>query len=151
MRRRFGAMVLASPDIDTMWESFQDSESCHNYGEVPAYFMSSFVLGVRLGASGSANLGALVIEPRLGDLGWAEGIVVTEFGLVTVSWVISSIHLNFTLSLPQDVRSCELRVPGQASSLYINGISWPAESQGRWVVAQLGSGSANFSGSISLL
>jgi len=151
IRRRFGAMVLASPDIDTMWESFQDSESCHNYGEVPAYFMSSYVLGVRLGAAGVAGVGALVIEPRLGDLEWAQGNVVTEFGVVTVSWALSAhLYLNFTLSLPQDVRSCELRVPGLASSLLINGSPWPASSQGRWVVAQLGAGPTNFSGSISL-
>ena len=144
-------MVTASPDIDTMWESFQDSESCHNYGEVPAYFISSYVLGVRVGAGGVAGLGALIIEPRLGDLVWAAGNVVTEFGIVTVSWVVSPLYLFFTLSLPPEVLSCELRIPGQASSLVLNGSPWPATSEGRWVVAQLGSGPANFSGSISLL
>ena len=90
IRRRWTPMVLYQQDAGTLSESFTDekgegaSESCHNYGATPAYFLSSYVLGVRM--AGSVMEKRLLIEPRLGDLTFAEGIVVTEFGPIPVSW-----------------------------------------------------------------
>ena len=90
IRRRWTPMVLYQQDAGTLSESFTDekgegaSESCHNYGSTPAYFLSSYILGVR--RIGTVNEKQLLIEPRLGDLSFAEGVVVTEFGPVPVSW-----------------------------------------------------------------
>jgi hypothetical protein len=53
----------------------------------PAYFLSSYVLGVR--RDGPVQNKTLLIEPRLGDLTEAAGTVVTEFGPVPVSWETS--------------------------------------------------------------
>ena len=52
IRRRWTDMVTNRMDTGTTTECFTDvnggSESCHNYGSVPAWFLSSYVLGVRL-------------------------------------------------------------------------------------------------------
>jgi hypothetical protein len=77
IRRRWTPMVLYQQDAGTLSESFTDekgdgaSESCHNYGSTPAYFLSSYVLGVR--RIGTINEKQLLIEPRLGDLTFADG------------------------------------------------------------------------------
>jgi alpha-L-rhamnosidase len=107
IRRRWTPMVKFQQDAGTLSESFTDeygegaSESCHNYGSVPAWFLSSRVLGVRM--DGPVWEKKLLIEPRLGDLTHAEGVVVTEHGAVPVSWKISADgkKLNYSLSVPE--------------------------------------------------
>ncbi len=49
----------------------------------PGYFLSTYVLGVHRDKPVWNK--ALLIEPHLGDLTSAEGKVVTEYGLVSVS------------------------------------------------------------------
>jgi len=83
----------------------------HCYGMFPAYFLSSYVLGVRL--DGPVQKKSLLIEPRLGDLTEASGTVVTEFGPVSVEWMQSGEHRNFrvdTSQLPSTV-TIHLRLP----------------------------------------
>ena len=83
----------------------------HCYGEFPAYFLSSYVLGVRL--DGPVQRKSLLIEPRLGDLTEASGTVVTEFGPVSVEWKQSGDHWNYrvdTSKLPSAI-SINLRLP----------------------------------------
>jgi hypothetical protein len=147
IRRRWGYMVANSPDIDTLWESFQDSESCHNYGSTPLHFLSSYVLGVRLTAP--AYQGALVVEPRLGNLTAASGIAVTEAGLVSVSWTVTQGLLSFSLDTPQGASSTTLRLAGGVQgTLVINGASTPTTTEGRYIVANLGKGPGTFVGSV---
>jgi hypothetical protein len=115
MRRRWGPMVLHQQDAGTLSESFTDengegaTESCHNYGSVPAYFLSSYILGVR--RQGPVTDRKLLIEPRLGGLSRAEGKVVTEFGVVHVAWKRTEPHaLAFTVTIPPGVKA-ELHLP----------------------------------------
>jgi len=108
MRCRWERMVNTSTDTGTLWEMFTGPESCHNYGAVPAYFLSSFVLGVRL--DGPVWNQRLVIEPRLGDLTSAEGVVVTEFGPVPVSWKRQDQELTFRFVVPKCIQTT-LRLP----------------------------------------
>jgi alpha-L-rhamnosidase len=141
VRSRWGPMIASSPDIDTLYESFQDSESCHNYGAVPAYFLSSFVLGVRL--DGAAARGALMLEPRLGDLASARGAVVTELGIFTVAWVRNATTLNFSLSLPAGagLARAALRLAGvDGASVVVNGAPVATTADGRYAVALLAPG-----------
>jgi hypothetical protein len=145
IRRRWGAMVAQSPDIDTLWESFQDSESAHNYGAVPAYFLSTYVLGVHSLAGGS---GALAIEPRLADLTSAQGTVVTEVGLVTVSWQLAAGALHFALDIPAEATGVQLRLIGVPGSLVVNGSAVASVACGRYQCASLGAGPAALTGSI---
>jgi hypothetical protein len=116
MLRRWSPMVKYQQDAGTLSESFTDekgegaSESCHNYGSEPAYFLSSYVLGVR--RVGNVSEKQLIIEPRLADLTFASGTVVTEFGPVDVSWQKSSDgqSLSFNVSIPKGINA-ELHLP----------------------------------------
>ncbi|HZL78258.1 MAG TPA: alpha-L-rhamnosidase N-terminal domain-containing protein [Candidatus Limnocylindrales bacterium] len=67
----------------------------HCYGMFPAYFLSSYVLGVRL--DGPVQKKSLLIEPRLGDLTEASGTVVTEFGPMFVSWKLEGNQWNYVI------------------------------------------------------
>ncbi|MCH4147678.1 MAG: alpha-L-rhamnosidase N-terminal domain-containing protein [Prevotella sp.] len=90
IRRRWTPMLAYTKDEGTLAEVFADekgggiSESCHNYGAVPVYFLSSYVLGVR--RSGSVWKKELLINPRIGDLQYARGKVVTQFGVIGMDW-----------------------------------------------------------------
>ena len=131
MRRRWAQMVHTSTDTGTLWESFTGPESCHNYGSVPAYFLSSFVLGVRL--DGPVSNQRLVIEPRLGDLTIAQGVVVTEFGPVPVSWKREGQDLTFHFEVPKGIQAT-LRLPdGDAATLVMDGGKANANKEGRHV------------------
>jgi len=151
MRRRWGPMVRHQQDAGTLSESFVDengngaTESCHNYGAVPAYFLSSFVLGVRL--DGPVWKKSILLEPRLGDLAFAEGVVVTEHGPVPVSWKKSNDGktLMFSFTVPQGVHAT-VRFPklSEIPSLTFNGkalvkqgkVSKGVRLEGRWIVVQ---------------
>jgi alpha-L-rhamnosidase len=127
IRRRWTPMVLYQEDAGTVDETFTDekgdgtTESCHNYGAVPAWFLSSYMLGVRL--NGPVWDKKLLIEPRLGDLTFAEGIVVTTLGPVPVMWRKSDEgrSLNFKISIPEGIQT-EIRFPKLSanSTLIIN-------------------------------
>ena len=148
MRRQWGNMLLAT-DIDTLWESFADSESCHNYGAVPAYFLSAYLLGVRI-AGPVWEPGALRIEPRLGGLPAVSGAVVTELGVVNCAWSLNSTALTFSVTLPSATGAVPLRLAGMnGSTLVINGVATPTTSDGRYAVAVL-PGPGNFAGSIGV-
>ena len=155
IRRRWTPMVLYQQDAGTLSESFTNekgegaSESCHNYGSMPAYFLSSYVLGVR--RIGTVNEKQLLIEPRLGDLTFADGVVCTEFGAVPVFWKKSADgqSLSFTGSIPEGVKA-EIRFPvvSERSTLTLNGkvlSENEVKTEGRWMVVQNVSG--EYSGS----
>jgi hypothetical protein len=126
IRRRWTDMVTNRLDTGTVTECFTDvnngSESCHNYGAVPAWFLSSRVLGV--GLDGPAWTNRLWIEPRLGDLRTARGIVVTEHGPVPVSWAQSDDYrlLSFSVTVPNQ-KHATLRLPktSETNTLILNG------------------------------
>jgi len=151
IRRRWTPMVVFQQDAGTLCESFTDekgegaSESCHNYGSVPAFFLSSYVLGVR--TDGPVWKKQIVIEPRLGDLTNASGVVVTQSGPVTVSWKRSDQGnpLEYTVNIPSGIHAT-LHLPklSEKPNLTMNGkvlISngVPAKgirTEGRWIIIQ---------------
>ncbi|MEI7527004.1 MAG: alpha-L-rhamnosidase C-terminal domain-containing protein [Mariniphaga sp.] len=149
MRRRWTSMVNFMQDAGTLCESFTDekgegaSESCHNYGSVPAYFLSTNILGVQL--DGAVWDKKLVIEPRLGDLSFAEGVVVTPHGAVPVSWKKSSDgkSLQYKITIPKGIHTM-LHLPklSDKATLTMNGKVLMKEGkpspgttiEGRWIV-----------------
>jgi len=151
IRRRWTPMVVFQQDAGTLCESFTDekgegaSESCHNYGSVPAFFLSSYFLGVR--TDGPVWKKQIVIEPRLGDLTNASGVVVTQSGPVTVSWKRSDQGnpLEYTVNIPSGIHAT-LHLPklSEKPNLTMNGkvlISngVPAKgirTEGRWIIIQ---------------
>lgn len=155
IRRRWTPMVNYLRSIGTLSESFINekgegsTESCHNYGAVPAYFISSFILGVRL--DGPVWMKKILIEPRLGDLSFAEGTVVTEYGPVWVSWkkLDEDDTLTFKLNIPSGIIAT-LHLPkiSGKNNLIINGKVLMKDgspgnsikSKDRWIVVQNASG-----------
>ena len=155
IRRRWIHMVNNLQSAGTLGESFIDelgngsSEACHNYGSTPAYFISSYILGVR--RRGPVWEKHLLIEPRLGDLKFAHGVVVTEFGTVPVSWTHSDDKksLNYQFEIPRGVRA-EIHFPklSDRSQLKLNGKIFMENGipingvkvVGRWIIVRNVSG-----------
>lgn len=125
IRRRWTPMVSYLSYAGTLAESFMNekgegsTEACHNYGSVPAYFLSSYILGIRLESPVWEK--KLLVEPRLGDLTFAEGIVVTEFGPVPVAWRKSpdGKSLDFNFIIPQGV-TAEIHLPKWSANVTLN-------------------------------
>ena len=116
--RKLWASQIASP-WQTTWEAFDDGSKIHTYGMVPGYFLSAYVLGVRREAPVSAR--ALVIEPHLGDLAYAKGSVMTEFGPVPISWTRHAYEsLSLSCTVPENV-SAQLRLHGDVHSTLPSG------------------------------
>jgi alpha-L-rhamnosidase len=113
MRKKWKGM--ANWPWQTTWEEFTGGSQAHCYGMFPGYFLSAYVLGVRL--DGPVSNKHLLIDPHLGDLASAEGNVVSEFGPIPVSWKMYSDHLDFEFTVPNGV-TATLRLPsyeGRAS------------------------------------
>jgi alpha-L-rhamnosidase len=78
----------------TFWETFPGQigaghwsrSLCHGWSAAPAYFLTTQVLGVKPAAPGYAKIR---IAPQPFNLRWAEGIVPTPRGPVTVSWRVN--------------------------------------------------------------
>ena len=162
IRRRWSPMVLYQQDAGTLCESFTDekgegaSESCHNYGSVPAFFLSTYVLGVRM--DGPIWKKQIVVEPHLGDLTFARGVVVTELGPVAVSWKRSdqSKALLYKVNIPSGIQAT-LHLPwlSERTNLTLNGKVLirngvpvnRTKTEGRWIIIQNISG--EYSGSLN--
>jgi alpha-L-rhamnosidase len=121
MRAKWAAMVQ-SP-WGTSWEALKDGggSKAHVYGMVPGYYLSAYVLGVRV--EGARRDRLLRIEPRPGDLSHAKGVVVTEFGAVPIEWRrddAGALTLNFTV--PRDCTAMlRLQPMAKGRKLQING------------------------------
>ncbi len=119
MRQRYGPMTEG--ETETVWEAFGGNEFCHQAGSAPAYFLSAYVLGVRV--SGPVSERRILIEPRLADLKEAEGVVQTEFGLIPVTWKRTPEGaLSFRFEVPRDVMA-RVAIPTRTDepTLIVNG------------------------------
>ena len=114
------ASMAANP-YECSCEGFGTGTNAHIYGMFPGYFLSAYVLGVRRDEPVAA--GKILIEPHLGDLTQAEGTVVTEFGLVPVSWKReASGPLQFTMTVPAKVETVlALPLQGDRKEIQIDG------------------------------
>jgi hypothetical protein len=122
----------------TTWEEFGGGSKAHIYGMFPGYFLSSYVLGVR--PDGPVANKRILIEPRLGDLTYAKGVVVTEEGPVPVSWRMSAGQLDFTFKVPEGV-SASLRLPGYDGKARLVVDDAPAKGAGSGAISvELGPG-----------
>jgi hypothetical protein len=103
---RQGWQAMVSHPWQCSWEfsEVEDGHSkAHSYGMFPGCFLSSHVLGVR--RMGPVSDRQILIEPHLGDLREAEGLVVTEFGPVTVSWRMADGELHFQGTIPPETKA----------------------------------------------
>ena len=114
----------------------------HCYGMFPAYFLSSYVLGVRLDRPVQNK--TLLIEPRLGNLTEVAGTVVTEFGPVPVSWKQTSDHWGFSVTVPAGIKT-RLRLPVGIGKFVatLDGKDVSSPHAGRWLEILLTGGTHN--------
>ncbi len=150
VRKRWGPM--AQGETGTVWEAFGPSENCHEAGAVPAYFLSAYVLGVRLDEPVTDK--RLIIEPHLGNLPHAAGVVVTEHGPVPVSWTraATGVSLDFTFEVPTGIQA-RLSLPrlGEKAQIRLDGRPidpTTLTSRGRWMDLEVAAG--KHSGRISV-
>jgi hypothetical protein len=110
----------------------------------PAYFLSSYVLGVRL--DGPVQKKSLLIEPRLGNLTEASGTVVTEFGPVSVAWKQDGAHWNYEVDASQlsSAITINLRLPvgpqkfsAELDGTILNAGAKGIKQEGRWLEVPL--------------
>lgn len=87
IRRVWGGMLQRG--ATTWWASLpidddeiSEDELCCGSSGAPTYFLPAEVLGVKPSTAG----GAVVIQPRVGDLRWAKGHIKTMAGYVDVEW-----------------------------------------------------------------
>ncbi len=117
-RGKWAAMVAAPWQCS--WEDFATGSKAHIYGMFPGYFLSSYVLGVRW-ADGIPINKKLLLEPHLGDLNAVEGKVVTEAGVVPVSWKRDSAgRLEFGFTVPAGVTATLSLPAGPAGTFTLN-------------------------------
>ncbi len=85
---------------------------CHGWSAGPAYLLPAHVLGVQAAEPGFA---AVMIQPRLGDLKWAEGVVPTPKGLIRLRWDRDP-AMSGTVTLPAGMTG-EVQLPGRKIAL----------------------------------
>jgi hypothetical protein len=123
IRRYWGGMLARG--ATTFWESFDPDESrdtelelygrrygvslCHGWSGAVAGSLATHVLGVDPLTPGYART---AITPQLGDLAWAEGVVPTPRGPITVRYT----ETTATVTLPDSV-DAELTWRGQVRAL----------------------------------
>jgi hypothetical protein len=97
----------------TFWETFPghigsghwSRSLCHGWSAAPAYFLSTQVLGVKPIEPGYSRVR---IAPQPVNLTWAEGVVPTPRGPISVSWRLNdSGRLDVEYDAPE---GCEVEV-----------------------------------------
>jgi len=144
-RIRHGWKGMIESPWQTTWESMGGGSKVHCYGIVPGYILSTYVLGVRRDAPVWKH--QIIIEPHLADLTHAEGVVVTEFGPVSVSWNQEGGVLLFKATVPADTEAV-LALPNRPApkAIELDGRRVPGTVQGarRQVVLPSGPHSGSF-------
>jgi hypothetical protein len=102
MRRSWKPMVDAGSD--TIWEHFNSSDSlAHAWSTAPNYYLSTRVLGVRLGFPEAADFDTILIAPEAETIDWASGTVPHPHGPVSVGWKVDGTRLVMTCKVPEGV------------------------------------------------
>ena len=149
IRARWKSMVSrVSPG--TAAEGFEtQGYLCHPFGLIPAYSLPCYVLGVRKPEPVWKR--TILIEPRPGDLSFAKGVALTEFGPVPVEWQkVGANSLKFRFEIPENTEAV-IRFPrqGQQSKVTLNGEAAEFTEGGRFLEFRVKSGS--FSGIVSAI
>ncbi|MGW8315300.1 MAG: alpha-L-rhamnosidase-related protein, partial [Bacteroidales bacterium] len=109
MLQYWSRMILQGDD--TSWENFDiagaggggQGTASHAWSGHPTYFLSTEVLGVKLGFSQPLDRREIVIAPQSATLSWARGRVPHPAGTVGVEWHIRGDHLVMEVTVPGGV------------------------------------------------
>lgn len=125
IRKNWGIML--DYDATTCWETFPGAfewlggkltrSHCHAWSSAPAFFLPSYVLGVRPLEPGFKRI---LIEPRLCDLKWARGTIPTPQGKIEVNYKKKGDVFEADICIPKGCVA-EIRFPEDASQIILNG------------------------------
>jgi len=133
IRLRYAATYSKKNIGFTAGETFQLERPFHNFGSSAAYFFSANILGVTVKLPLHDDV--IYIKPQLGDLSYAKGKVVTEHGIVPVSWKKDANEFSFKLSIPKTKKGIvNLPILSPESLLIINGKKKTYSVNGRYAV-----------------
>jgi len=93
---------------DTSWENFDidfgnQGTASHAWSGHPTFFLSTEVLGVKLGFWDDLNSNRIRVEPQSATLNWARGTVPHPLGEVRVDWKIQGSLLLMKVDGPEGV------------------------------------------------
>ena len=107
---------MMAAHCSTWWENPDAPRSeCHGWSSAPAYVFSVELLGVKVGVEDKIE-----IRPYTAHLDWAEGVVPTRFGSVSVAWKKEGERLSVKISSPEGVRK-QLSLPDGSQYDFIEG------------------------------
>ena len=105
IRTTFGGMLAVG--ASSLWEAERGAEAfaragslCHGWASVLNYVAGAYVLGVRPISPGFETF---TVEPMVGALPWAEGVVPTPKGLIRVKWCDTGKEVVLTLRHPRSL------------------------------------------------
>jgi hypothetical protein len=101
IRREWGAML--DYGATTVWETLtpRTRSHCHAWGALPAFILSSYVLGVRPKGTMADDV---VVAPEPADLTWARGRFPTPKGAVEVRWSRGDRSFKLWVQLPEGLK-----------------------------------------------
>ena len=96
---------------DTTWEDFDIGDensgsqgtASHAWSGHPIYFLSTEVLGVKIGFNQDFSHDTVLIQPQTENISWAKGVVPHPVGEIKIDWKIKGDNLIFNLELPKDI------------------------------------------------
>ncbi len=103
MRKVYRRMI--EHPTGTIWEHSNAGKSLtHAWSTAPNYYLSTRVLGVRLGFPEPDDLSEVLIAPESETLSWAKGVVPHPRGDIAVEWRVTGRRLALRYSAPRGVR-----------------------------------------------
>jgi hypothetical protein len=109
---RWGDMLRY--DSTTCWEVFpgfyevsRTRSYCHSWSAFPAYFLSKYILGIRIEERGFRKICISVPDT---DIEWCEGSIPTPFGMVNIRWSRENGLKSYYISVP-----CEIDIAADTS------------------------------------
>lgn len=102
--RRVYSLIVERP-TGTIWEHANPTKSLvHAWSTAPNYYLSTRVLGVRLGLPDDTRLDQVTIAPESASLTWARGTVPHPCGDITVEWKVLGDRLELGYCAPRGVK-----------------------------------------------
>lgn len=134
------ARTYAASNLGRVTDERFGPRDFHNFGSAAAYFLAADVLGVTLDAPVWKS--HIAIKPRLGNLASAHGTVVTELGLVPVSWTNDPVAgLTFSFSVPAGSTATVFLTTASATPiLTVNGQAMTYVAKGRYATFEVAAG-----------
>ncbi len=103
IRRHWGALIADGEcTFRETWQINPITSLCHGWSATPTYDLSTYILGVSVGAH---DRNEVRIAPQPAGLTWARGSYPTRCGDVTVAWDRDGERFALTIDLPPETEA----------------------------------------------